>query len=169
MTYLLRLWKRCINPPMMNMEWKLVVYSVETFNSLFCLRLSHLLFSGAEQLSLTLQKKISLQDISSLIQWGRTAFTNFPKKEISLQDIFKAVEAANLWTINEYDQTKLLIDFMRSQPILLKNILLISQSYHNIENVLHDLKTGVNNINTQHRKTTVVTSIMKLVTFYMLN
>ena len=31
--------------------------SLEKFNSLFCLRLCHLLFSMAEQLSLTLQKK----------------------------------------------------------------------------------------------------------------
>ena len=44
---------------------------------------------------------------------------------------------------------KLSTDFMMSQPVLLKNIPLISQSYHDIENILHDLKTSE-----QHRYTT---------------
>ena len=47
---------------------------LEKFNTFFCLRLCHLLFSAAEQLSLTLQKM-----------------------EISLQDAFCAMEAEKSW------------------------------------------------------------------------
>ena len=42
--------------------------SLEKFNSLFCLQLCHLLFSMAEQLSLTHQKKINLQDAFTAVE-----------------------------------------------------------------------------------------------------
>ena len=45
-----------------------VLHSLETFNTLFGLKLAHLLFSAAEQVSLTLQRKDNtLQDAVSAI------------------------------------------------------------------------------------------------------
>lgn len=52
-----------------------LLQSLEKFNSLFCLRLCHLLFSVAEQLSLTLQKReISLQDACTAVETAKSFY-----------------------------------------------------------------------------------------------
>ena len=76
--------------------------SMETFNTLFGLRLAHTLFSGAEQVSLTLQKKnISIQDALCAVAAAKAYFHRLRSDEEFDHFYDTTVQVAKQYTISQ--------------------------------------------------------------------
>ena len=116
--------------------------SLEKFNTLFCLRLAHILFCAAEQVSFILQKK-----------------------GISLSDALSALDAAKAHL--DFNQKKSLIAFLMQQSKLQKSKTLESQKYQDIDDNHHCLKMKVDLMNFHLLVPTIARLSLKLVIFYL--
>ena len=79
-----------------------LLQSMETFNTLFGLKLAHTLFSAAEQVSLTLQKRdITLQDAFCAVNAAKAYYERIRSEE-EFDRFYKATtELADKYTIGE--------------------------------------------------------------------
>ena len=76
--------------------------SLEKFNSFFCLRLCHLLFSTAEQLSLTLQTvNLSLQDACTAVETAKLFYQRIRSESNFNRFYDKSINLASSHSINQ--------------------------------------------------------------------